>query len=125
MKNFAIFPLSKETFTIRTYSILESFFRNLHSKATFERKLASVSLALGLLHGTPAAGVSQALWCGTRNGITELSQRAPPIFGMGGHHVGRRLGIGPHSSFILSRRESNLFNIVMFLSTVYRDIHVA
>ena len=32
-----------------------------------------------LLHGTPAAGVSQ-LRRGTRNGITELSQRAPPIF---------------------------------------------
>ena len=32
-----------------------------------------------LLHGTPAAGVSQTLRCGTRNGITELSQRAPPI----------------------------------------------
>jgi len=31
-----------------------------------------------LLHGTPAAGVSQTLRRGTRNGITELSQRAPP-----------------------------------------------
>jgi len=46
MKTFAIFLLSKETFTIRTCSILESFFRKLVSKATFERKLASVSLAL-------------------------------------------------------------------------------
>jgi len=46
MKTFAIFLLSKETFTIRTCSILESFFRKLLSKATFERKLASVSLAL-------------------------------------------------------------------------------
>jgi len=34
-----------------------------------------------LLHGTRAAAVSQTLWRGTRNGITELSQRAPPIFG--------------------------------------------
>jgi len=34
-----------------------------------------------LLHGTPAVGVSQTLRCGTRNGITELPQRAPPIFG--------------------------------------------
>jgi len=34
-----------------------------------------------LLHGTPAAGISQTLRRGTRNGITELSQRAPPIFG--------------------------------------------
>ena len=43
-KTFAIFLLSKETFTIRTCSILESFFRKLLSKATFERKLSGVSL---------------------------------------------------------------------------------
>ena len=46
MKTFAIFLLSKETFTIKTCSILESFFRKLLSKATFERKLSSVSLTL-------------------------------------------------------------------------------
>jgi len=45
-----------------------------------------------LLHGTPAAGVSQTLRRGTRNGITELSQRAPPIFG----RAAITLGIGPH-----------------------------
>jgi len=28
-----------------------------------------------LLHGTRAAAISQTLWCGTRNGIRELSQR--------------------------------------------------
>ena len=39
MKAFAIFLLSKETFTIRTCSILASFFRKLLSKATFKRKL--------------------------------------------------------------------------------------
>jgi len=33
------------------------------------------------LHGTPAAGISQTLRRRRRNGITELSQRAPPIFG--------------------------------------------
>jgi len=44
MKTFTIFLLSKKTFTIRTFSILESFFRKLLSKATFERKLSSVSL---------------------------------------------------------------------------------
>ena len=33
-----------------------------------------------LLHGTAAADVSQTLRLGTRNGITELSQRVPPIF---------------------------------------------
>ena len=46
-----------------------------------------------LLHGTPAAGVSQTLRCGTRNGITQLSQRVPPIFG----RAAITLGIGPHS----------------------------
>jgi len=44
MKTFAICLLSKETFTIRTCSILESFFRKFLLKATFERKLSSVSL---------------------------------------------------------------------------------
>jgi len=38
MKTFALFLLSKETFTIRTRSVLASFFRELLSKATFERK---------------------------------------------------------------------------------------
>jgi len=47
MKTFAIFLLSKETFTIRTCPILASFFRKLLSKATFERKLSSVSPPLG------------------------------------------------------------------------------
>jgi len=44
MKTFAIFLLSEETFTIRTCSVLESFFRKLLSKATFERKLSGASL---------------------------------------------------------------------------------
>jgi len=50
-----------------------------------------------LLHGTPAACVSQTLWRGTRNGITELLQRAPPVFGW----AAITLGIGPHSSYSL------------------------
>jgi len=50
-----------------------------------------------LLHGTPAAGVSQTLRRGTRNGITELSQRAPSIVGC----AVITLGIGPHSSYLL------------------------
>jgi len=50
-----------------------------------------------LLHGTPAAGVSQTLRCGTRNGITKLSQRAPPIIG----RAAIALGIGPHSSIVI------------------------
>jgi len=49
-----------------------------------------------LLHGTPAAGVSQSLRRGTtRNGNTELSQR--PLFGW----AAVTLGIGPHSSYCL------------------------
>jgi len=34
-----------------------------------------------LVHGTLAVGISQTLRRRTRNGITELSQRLPPIFG--------------------------------------------
>jgi len=48
-----------------------------------------------LLHGTPAAAASQTLRRGARNGITELSQKAPPIFG----REAITLGIGPHSSY--------------------------
>jgi len=47
-----------------------------------------------LLHGNGAVGVSQTLRRGTRNGITELSQTAPPIFGW----AAITLGIGSHSS---------------------------
>jgi len=52
------------------------------------------TILTALLHGTAAAGVSQALRCGTRNAITELLQRAPPIFGW----AAITFGIGPHSS---------------------------
>jgi len=38
-----------------------------------------------LLHGTPAAGISQTLRRGTRNGITELSHT---YIRQGGYHVG-------------------------------------
>ena len=51
-------------------------------------------IVAALLHGTPASGVRQTLPRGTRNGITELSQRAPPIFGW----AAITLCIGPHSS---------------------------
>ena len=45
-----------------------------------------------LLHGTTAACVSHTLRRGARSGITELSQRAPPIFGW----AAITLGVGPH-----------------------------
>jgi len=48
-----------------------------------------------LLHGTRAVGVSESFRRRTRNGITELSQRAPPIFGW----AAITLDIGPHSGF--------------------------
>jgi len=47
-----------------------------------------------LLYSTPASGISQTLLRGTKNGITELSQTAPPIFG----RAAIKLGISPHSS---------------------------
>ena len=49
-----------------------------------------------LLHGTRAAGFSPSLRHGTRNGITQLLQRAPHIFGS----AAITLGIGPHSSSV-------------------------
>jgi len=49
-----------------------------------------------LLHSTPAVGLSETLRHGTRNGITQLLQRAPPIFGS----VAMILGIGLHSSYV-------------------------
>ena len=53
-------------------------------------------ILVALLHSTPAAGSSQTLLRGTRNGIMELSHRAPPIFGW----AAITLGIGPHSSCV-------------------------
>jgi len=52
------------------------------------------AILTALLHSTQAVGVSQSLRHGTRNGITELSQRAPPIFG----REAITLGIRPHCS---------------------------
>ena len=49
-----------------------------------------------LLHDTRPVGVSQTLRRGTKNGITELSQTAPFIFGW----AAITLGIGPHCSYI-------------------------
>jgi len=54
-------------------------------------------LLTALLHGTRAVGVSKSLRRRTRNGITELSQTALPIFGW----AAITLGIGPNSSLCL------------------------
>jgi len=48
-----------------------------------------------LLYGTRAVGVSETLRRGTRNRVTEISEKAPLIFG----RAAITLGIGPHSSF--------------------------
>jgi len=65
-------------------------------KFTLVQVLHSPILA-ALLHGPPAAVISQTLRRRTRNGITELLHRAPPIFGS----AAITLGIGPHSSFLI------------------------
>ena len=57
-----------------------------------------------LLHSTRASAVSQTLWRHTRNGITELLQRAPPIFGW----AAIMLGISPHSSFSFFIRNNEI-----------------
>jgi len=49
---------------------------------------------------------------GTRNGITELSQRAPPIFG----RAAITLGIGPHSSCCFGLQISSSINNLLELS---------
>jgi len=63
---------------------------------TMRPSLAFSYVLAALLHSTPAGGISQTLQRGTRNGITELSQRVPPIFGW----AAITLGIGPHSSLL-------------------------
>jgi len=47
-----------------------------------------------VMYGTRAVGVSESVRRRTSNGITELSQRAPPIFSW----AAITLGIGTHSS---------------------------
>jgi len=80
--------------------------------------LGSPTLA-ALLHGTPAGGVSQTLRRGTRNGITELSQRAPPIFGW----AAITLGIGPHSSCYMKTSTSTTTRLEI-ISGYFRDTEV-
>ena len=72
-----------------------------------------------------SSGRQPNLWCGTGNGIIELSQTAPPIFGW----AAITLGIGPHSSFYtfdcsschpLSQRQSNAYELAMLFS--YRRV---
>ena len=67
-----------------------------------DKVLRSPILAV-LLHNTRAVGVSQTLWHGTRNGITELLLLV--ISTEGAIYIPMAvitLGIGPHSSFRLN-----------------------
>ena len=57
-------------------------------------KVLRSPILAALLHSTRPVGISQTLWHGMKNWITELSQGAPPVFGW----VAIALGIGPHSS---------------------------
>jgi len=73
-------------------------FRVLPSLIHFQGLLPLYSPMLAvLLHGTSAAGVSQTLRHHTKNGITQLSQRTPPIFG----RAAITLGISSHSSCLI------------------------
>jgi len=61
-------------------------------QSSFYVQVLRSPILAALLHGTTAGGVSQTLRRRTRNGITELSQRAPPIFST----AAVTFGIGPH-----------------------------
>ena len=67
-----------------------------HAKFTLHPSLA-FSYIGSVTAWHSSCGVSQTLWRGTRNGITELSQRVPLIFGS----LAITLGTGPHSSLYL------------------------
>jgi len=64
------------------------------AKFTLRPSFAFAYILAALLHGSPAASVSQTLRRRTTYAMTELSQRAPPIFG----RAAITLGMGPHSN---------------------------
>jgi len=72
-----------------------------------------------LLHGTRPVGVSLTLWHGTRNGITGLSQMAPPLVGW----AAIMLGVGAHSSLVLFLLLPCLLrNVVYVKTTIFEQI---
>jgi len=71
-----------------------------HVQNSFCLQVLRSPILAALLHGTPAAGVSQTLRRGTMNEITELWQRAPPMFGW----AAIALGIGSHSRCLYTTR---------------------
>jgi len=68
-------------------------FRHVQNSLCVQRSKSCVLLG-SVTARHASSGISQTLQHGTRNGITELSQRAPPIFGS----AAITLGIGPHST---------------------------
>jgi len=68
-----------------------------HVQSSLCVQVLSSLILTASLHRTSAADVSQTLRCGTRNGIRELSERAPPVFAW----AAITFGIGPHSSFLV------------------------
>ena len=67
------------------------------AKFTLRPTFVCSPILAALLHSTQTVGVSQTVRRATRNRITELSQRAPPIFG----RAAITLGIGSNCSFLL------------------------
>jgi len=78
-----------------------------HVQTSLCGKVLRCPILVALLHDTRPACVSQTLRRGTKNGITELSQTAPPrpIFGW----AAITFGIGPHSSFFFLLLSSAFF----------------
>jgi len=91
------------TLCIHFWGLLPSDGISPHAKFTLRPSLA-FSYIGSVTARHSSSGVSQSLRRGTRNGITELSLRAPPIFGW----AAITLGIGPHSSLFIIFSHSNL-----------------
>jgi len=99
-------PEANQTLHVSWAVIIYIHFRGLFPLTEFchvQNSLCVPSLAFSYIGSVTvrhsSSGVSQTLWHGTRNGITELSQRAPHIFGW----AAITLGIGPHSTLCLKK----------------------
>jgi len=88
-------------YTIYTFSKAFAPWRNCHVQNSVCVQVLRSAILTALLHGTRPLGVSQTFRRGTRNVITELLQRAPPIFGW----AAITLGIGPHFSLLFYRQD--------------------
>jgi len=75
------------------------------SRAKFTLHTSLAFSYIGSVHGTRAVGVRESLRHRTRNGITELSERAPPVFDW----AAITMGIGPHFNSILKLPVNSFF----------------